>query len=75
MTLSNDVMSSFWMPYTPNRAFNENPRLLRAADGMYYTSDDGRQILDSSAGLWCVNAGHNRPKIVEAVQKQVATLD
>lgn len=75
MTLSNDVMSSFWMPYTPNRAFNENPRLLRAADGMYYTSDDGRQILDSSAGLWCVNAGHNRPKIVEAVQKQVATMD
>lgn len=67
--------SSFWMPFTPNRDFAEDPRLITAADGMYYTSSDGRQILDATAGLWCVNAGHNDPLIVEAVQKQIATLD
>lgn len=67
--------SSFWMPFTPNRDFASDPRLVIAADGMYYTSHDGRQIMDASAGLWCVNAGHNVPRIVEAVQKQVATLD
>lgn len=67
--------SSFWMPFTPNRDFASDPRLLTAADGMYYTSHDGRQIMDATAGLWCVNAGHNAPRIVEAVQKQVATLD
>ena len=67
--------SSFWMPFTPNRAFSENPRLVVAADGMYYTSSDGRQILDATAGLWCVNASHNDRLIVEAVREQVATLD
>ena len=67
--------SSFWMPFTPNREFAKDPRLVVAADGMYYTSHDGRQIMDAAAGLWCVNAGHNVPAIVEAVQKQVATLD
>lgn len=67
--------SSFWMPFTPNRDFAADPRLITAADGMYYTSHDGRQIMDATAGLWCVNAGHNAPRIVEAVQKQVATLD
>lgn len=67
--------SSFWMPFTPNRDFAADPRLIVAADGMYYTSDDGRQILDATAGLWCVNAGHNDPLIVGAVQRQVATLD
>jgi len=67
--------SSFWMPFTPNREFAQDPRLVVAADGMYYTSHDGRQIMDAAAGLWCVNAGHNVPAIVEAVQKQVATLD
>lgn len=67
--------SSFWMPFTPNRDFARDPRLVIAADGMYYTSHDGRQIMDATAGLWCVNAGHNAPRIVEAVQKQVATLD
>lgn len=71
----NDHFSSFWMPFTANRAFAEDPRLIVAADGMYYTSGDGRKILDATAGLWCVNAGHNDPLIVAAVQRQIATLD
>lgn len=68
-------LDPFWMPFTANRQFKANPRLLVAANGMYYTSDDGRQILDGTAGLWCVNAGHCRPQIVEAVQRQVAQMD
>lgn len=68
-------LNAFWMPFTANRQFKQTPRMLVAADGMYYQSDDGRQILDGTAGLWCCNAGHGRPKIVEAVQKQVAELD
>lgn len=68
-------LEAFWMPFTNNRAFKANPRILVAAKDMYYTSADGRQILDGTAGLWCVNAGHGRQKIIEAVQKQVAELD
>jgi beta-alanine--pyruvate transaminase len=71
---SNDL-DSFWMPFTANRQFKQAPRLLVSADGMYYKSHDGRTILDGTAGLWCCNAGHNRPKIVEAIQKSAATLD
>jgi beta-alanine--pyruvate transaminase len=71
---SNDL-SAFWMPFTANRQFKAAPRLLVSAKGMYYTSDDGRQVLDGSAGLWCVNAGHSRPEIIEAVSRQVAELD
>jgi len=67
--------SAFWMPYTANRQFKKSPRLLARAEGMYYWTADGRQILDGQAGLWCVNAGHCRPKIVEAVRKQVAKMD
>ncbi|EAR50332.1 beta alanine-pyruvate transaminase [Oceanicola granulosus HTCC2516] len=73
--LTPNDMSSFWMPFTPNRDFAADPRLVVAADGMHYTSSDGRQIIDGAAGLWCVNAGHNSPRIVEAVKKQVSTLD
>ena len=68
-------LSAFWMPFTANRQFKQAPRMLVKAEGMYYTSDDGRQILDGTAGLWCVNAGHGRPRIVEAVSRQVAELD
>ncbi|HEX6693007.1 MAG TPA: aspartate aminotransferase family protein [Burkholderiales bacterium] len=67
--------SAFWMPYTANRQFKKAPRLLARAEGMFYWTADGRQILDGQAGLWCVNAGHCRPKIVAAVQKQVAQMD
>ncbi|HEY9661364.1 MAG TPA: aspartate aminotransferase family protein [Allocoleopsis sp.] len=68
-------LEAFWMPFTANRQFKEHPRIFTAAKDMHYTTIDGRQVLDGTAGLWCVNAGHCRPRIVEAVQKQVATLD
>lgn len=64
-----------WMPFTANRQFKSRPRMLVSASGMYYTSDDGRKILDGTAGLWCANAGHGHPKITEAIQRQAATLD
>ena len=72
--IPNDLRA-FWMPFTANRQFKDEPRMLVAADGMYYTSSDGRQILDGTAGLWCVNAGHKRPKIVQAIKDQVEQLD
>lgn len=63
------------MPFTAQRQFKSKPRMLVSAKGMYYQTDDGRQILDASAGMWCVNAGHAHPKIVAAIQKQAAELD
>ena len=69
------TLEHFWMPFTANRAFKAAPRLLAKADGMYYWTPEGRQVLDGTAGLWCVNAGHNRKPIVEAVQRQAATMD
>src|SRR5579871_2401674 len=68
-------LSAWWMPFTANRQFKANPRLLVAAKDMHYTSHDGRKILDGTSGLWCVNAGHGRRPIVEAVQRQVAKMD
>ena len=68
-------LSAFWMPFTSNRQFKTAPRMLVAARDMYYTSSDGRQVLDGTAGLWCVNAGHCRPKIVEAIAEQAAEMD
>lgn len=73
--LSRADMEAFWMPFTANRQFKENPRLFVSAKDMYYTTADGRQVLDGTAGLWCVNAGHCRPSIVEAIHQQVATMD
>ena len=61
-------LSAFWMPFSANRQFKKAPRMLVSAKDMHYTASDGRKILDGTAGLWCVNAGHCRPKIVEAVQ-------
>lgn len=68
-------LEAFWMPFTANRQFKDNPRLFVSAKDMHYTTHDGRQVLDGTAGLWCVNAGHCRSQIVEAVHQQVATLD
>ncbi len=68
-------LDAFWIPFTCNRAFKAAPRLLVSAEGMYYRSADGRRILDGVAGLWCVPAGHCHPRIVSAVQRQVAELD
>ncbi len=70
----NDLDAHF-MPFTAQRSFKKKPRMIVRSKGMFYYSDDGREILDAAAGLWCVNAGHNHPKIVEAVQKQAAELD
>jgi len=67
--------SAFWMPYTANRQFKRSPRLLARAEGMHYWTPEGREILDGCAGLWCVNAGHCRPKIVQAIQRQAAEMD
>ena len=71
----NTDLSAFWMPFTPNRQFRGSPRMLVKASGMYYESDDGRRILDGTAGLWCVNAGHARTEIRAAVARQLETLD
>jgi beta-alanine--pyruvate transaminase len=69
------TLEHFWMPFTANRQFKAAPRLLARAEGMYYWTPEGRQVLDGTAGLWCVNAGHSRKPIVDAVQKQAATMD
>ncbi|WP_395703902.1 aspartate aminotransferase family protein [Aquabacterium sp.] len=71
----NHALDAYWMPFTANRQFKKAPRLLTRSSGMHYWTDDGRQILDGVAGLWCVNAGHARPKIVQAIQQQAAELD
>jgi beta-alanine--pyruvate transaminase len=68
-------LDAFWMPFTANRQFKSKPRLMVSAKEMHFTTEDGRQVLDGTAGLWCVNAGHCHPKIVEAIHQQVATLD
>ncbi len=73
--LHRDEMEAFWMPFTANRQFKANPRMLAKAEGMHYWTPDGRQILDAVAGLWCVNAGHGRREISEAVSKQIATME
>ena len=66
-------LNAHWMPFTPNRAFKAAPRLFVGAKDMHYVTDDGRQVLDGTSGLWCANAGHCRAKIVEAVKKQAET--
>lgn len=68
-------LSAFWMPFTDNRGFKANPRMLVAAKDMHYTAADGRQVLDATGGLWCVNAGHGRAKIVEAIRAAAGKLD
>ncbi|MGO4331557.1 aspartate aminotransferase family protein [Cupriavidus sp. 2TAF22] len=68
-------LDALWMPFTANRQYKAAPRLLASASGMYYTTHDGRQVLDGCAGLWCVAAGHCRTEITEAITRQVQTLD
>lgn len=68
-------LNAFWMPFTANRQFKKNPRMFVGAKDMHYTTSDGRQVLDGTAGLWCCNAGHCRPRITAAIQKQAAELD
>ena len=73
--VSPNDLNAFWMPFTANRQFKKNPRMFVAAKDMHYTTSAGRQVLDGTAGLWCCNAGHCRPRIVEAIQRQAAELD
>src|SRR3954463_1625347 len=68
-------LEAFWMPFTANRHFKAHPRLISSAQGMHYTLTDGRQLLDATAGLWCCNAGHAAPRVVEAIRAQAAELD
>jgi beta-alanine--pyruvate transaminase len=68
-------LDAFWMPFTPNRAFKADPRMVVRAEGMFYYTPDGRAILDGTSGLWCCAAGHGRTRIVEAIQRAAAELD
>ena len=68
-------LAHFWMPFTANRAFRQKPRMLQSAEGMYYRDQEDRQILDATSGLWCVNAGHGRREIQQAVAEQIGRLD
>jgi beta-alanine--pyruvate transaminase len=68
-------LQAYWMPFTGNRYFKENPRMISRAEGMYCYTHEGKKLLDAVAGLWCCNAGHCHPKIVEAIKNQAETLD
>ena len=68
-------MASFWMPFTNNRDYKTDPRLLVSAEGMYYRDVDGKRVLDGTAGLWCVPCGHAQPQIVEAIATMAGQLD
>ena len=74
-TNSTPPSDAFWMPFTASRQFRRSPRMVAKASGMFYWTPEGREILDGVAGLWCVNAGHSRPKIVKAIAAQAAELD
>jgi beta-alanine--pyruvate transaminase len=73
--LSREALEAHWMPFTGNRDFKRNPRLLVAAEGNYYQSADGRRILDGMSGLWCCGAGHNRREIADAITTQLGRMD
>lgn len=74
-TTAANSLEELWMPFTPQRFFKDAPRIVVSADGMYYKDQDGKQILDATAGLWAVNAGHNKARIKEAMSAQMNTLD
>ncbi len=69
------ALDAYWMPYTANREFKRNPRMITAAEGCYFTDADGREVFDGLSGLWTCGAGHNRPEIREAVTRQLGRLD
>jgi beta-alanine--pyruvate transaminase len=73
--LAPNDLRAFWMPFTANRQFKKAPRMFVGAEAMHYATADGRKVLDGTAGLWCCNAGHCRPKIVQAIQEQAAEMD
>src|SRR5690554_6296830 len=73
--LTPEQLDAYWLPYTANRQFKADPRLIVGAEGSYYVDAEGRKIFDGLSGLWCCGAGHNRPEIAEAVAKQLRELD
>ena len=73
--LRSNSLETYWMPFTPNREFKADPRMVVGAKGMHYIAADGHKVLDGTSGLWCSNAGHGRDEIVQAIQKQAAELD
>jgi beta-alanine--pyruvate transaminase len=75
MNATPNDLSAFWMPFTANRQYKKEPRLFVGAKDMHYTTHDGRTVLDGTAGLWCVNAGHCRPRITQAIAQQAGELD
>ena len=68
-------LGAFWLPFTPNRDFKTNPRMLARAEGMYFYDEDGRALLDACSGLWCSNLGHGRKEIADAISKAAHELD
>jgi len=70
-----ESLNAYWMPFTANRQFKGKPRMLSRASGMYYETPEGRKVLDGTAGLWCVNAGHGRKEITRAVAEQLEVMD
>src|SRR5690242_12127953 len=75
MAYNDFSMDNHWLPFTPNRQFRKDPRVFVAADGMTFTTHDGRKVIDGMSSLWCVGAGHNRKPINDAIKSQVDTLD
>ena len=75
MSTAAEQLEAYWMPFTANRDFKKEPRIITGAEGHFYTTADGTRLYDLFAGLWTSGLGHCHPKIVEAVQKQVAELD
>ena len=73
--MRSNELDPFWLPFTPNRAFRRDPRMLARAEGMHFFDESGRKLLDACSGLWCVNAGHNRVPITEAIRDAAGTLD
>ena len=74
-TLQPNDLAAYWQPFTPNRQFRREPRLVSGAEGGWYRTPEGRRGLDAAAGLWCCNAGHNHPRIVEAIRRRAAEVD
>ncbi len=75
MAFNDFRMDNQWLPFTPNRAYQKDPRVFVGAEGMYFTTHDGRKVIDGISSLWCVGAGHNRKPINDAIKKQLDTLD
>ena len=68
-------LEAYWMPFTANRSFKKNPRMVARAEGMFYYTPDNKPVMDGTAGLWCCNAGHAREPIIQAIQAQARDLD